>query len=258
VKAMKELRDSIDCFISFFHEQIQSIASIQLSKPGDCLLFKKILYVSMIDSLSKAVSPQLGNRSRERFVGFFKSFIKWKYSEKISLPHLKAVLENTSHPDYSKLKTFANSQSAKWVEGEIIELDKDPDYMDVFDLWPKDGNGKPKSINICRRNITLNLLTHGSLFYAYRNTLVHEMRKPGYGLDWETKKEPYYAIMDHLEKEGKLSRSWELVYPVGFLEDICESVLEVLEKYYKNNKIDPYAFFNFGTYWIEELNASGD
>jgi hypothetical protein len=210
----------------------------------------------MIDTLSKAAYPQLGSRdNRKRFVTFIKNFANWKYSEKISLPHLKVVLENTSDPEYSQLLQLANSQSNRWVQGVIIELDKDPNYIDVYDLWPKDKDGKPKPIKVHGKQIRIDFLTHGSMFYAYRNSLIHEMRKPGYGVDWEKKVEPYYVSMDHLDDTGRLKgTSWELVYPINFLALVCESALEQLEKFYKNNEIDPYSLFTYGTYWIEELN----
>jgi len=248
--------ENISRFISFFREQLGSISAICLSAPGDLLIFKKILYVSMVDTLSKAAYPQLGSRNnRERFVTFIKNFVNWKYSEKISLPHLTVILENTSDPGFSQLRQLANYQFNRWVQGEIIGLDKDPDYSDVNDLWPRDKNGKPKPIKVHGKQIRIDLLTHGSMFYSYRNTLIHEMRKPGYGVDWEKKVEPYYVSMDHLDDMGRMKgTSWELVYPINFLALLCENALEQLEKFYRKNQIDPYSLFTYGTYWIEELN----
>jgi hypothetical protein len=242
---MSSVTDSINQFISFFREQAESISSIQISRPVDYLVFKRILYIGIIDALSKTVYPRKGNR--DRFVSFVKNFSKWKFCEKVSLPHLVRLLEETPDPEFSDLRKFAFSHFDTWVPGEIVELDKDPDHDEVYKLWPK---GKEYTTPIL--NVQLSSLHHANLLYTYRNVLIHEMRKPGYGMDLGDKKVPFYHSMSHL-REGQKD-TWELVYPIGFFESICGCILEELEKFYISNRIDPYSLFRFGTYWIEELN----
>jgi len=238
-------KKNIDRFLSFSRKQFESISSIQLLKPTDYPIFKRILYVGIIDTLSKTVYPTR-KENRKRFTSFIKNFSNWKYCEKVSLPHLIRVLERTPDPEFSDLSKFAYSRFDAWAQGEIIELDKDPDYTEVQKLWPKHKEHfKPIE------NVQLDFLQHANLLYTYRNLLIHEMRKPGYGIDLGNPKEPFYHSMTHVEN---VTNTWELVYPVIFFESLCKTVLEELEKYYINNRIDPYHLFTFGTFWIAELN----
>jgi len=81
--------------------------------------------------------------------------------------------------------------------------------------------------------------------------LVHELREPGYGMEFTSDTEPFYHTMSHLDPEV---RSWELVYPLGFYERICIVALKKLRTYYLKERIDPYSLHSFGSYWIDELN----
>lgn len=126
-------------------------------------------------------------------------------------------------------------------------MDRDPGYREVQKLWPRDKEHiKPIE------NVQLDSLRHVHLFYTYRNSLIHELRTPGYGIEFDKDKEPFYHSMT--DKDENEITSWELVYPLAFFESICETALKNLETYYTSDRIDPYHFFTFGTYWIEELN----
>lgn len=245
-KKMETLKDEIDLFISFFHEQFNSIRSVQFKKYGK--LYKKILYLAMIDTLSKTIYPRKQNR--DRFASFIRNFSTWKFCEKISLPHLVKLLEIVPDPEFSNLRQFAFSRLDQWEEGNVIELDREPDYTEVQKLWPRDKE-QAKPIE----NVRLDFLRHDHLFYAYRNSLIHELREPGYGIEFSSMdaNQPFYHHMTHLGKDKEII-SWELVYPLGFFESICETVLKKLKTYYVNERINPYSFFTFGTYWKEELN----
>ena len=94
-------------------------------------------------------------------------------------------------------------------------------------------------------------LKHVHLLYTYRNSLIHELRNLGYGLEeLSLGKEPSYHSMTM--EDGK--DTWQLVYPLGFFENICETCIINLKEYLILNNIDPYNSFNFGSYWKEELN----
>jgi len=48
--------------------------------------------------------------------------------------------------------------------------------------------------------------------------------------------------------------TWELVYSVNFFKTISNNIVDKLEKYYIDNKVNPYSKYEFGTYWIKKLN----
>lgn len=238
---METLRDNIDQFTSFFHEQLGSIHSAQFPKNGN--IFKKILYVAIIDALSKTVYPKKGNRNR--FVYFVRSFSGWDYCKRISLPHLVRLLQRDPDPEFSNLREFAFPLFDKWDTDDEQKLDEDPDCEEVQKRWSKN---KAHARRI--EKVPLDFIRHDHLLYTYRNSLVHELRYPGYGM--ESGNEPFYHYRPHLDVPEK--SSWQLAYPVGFFEAICKTALENLKKYYTINRIDPCSFFSFGPYWIEELN----
>ena len=242
MQEINEIQKQIERFILYFHNKYEIVKETKFK--GNDELFKKILYIGIIDALSKTVFPRKG--PRERFVSFLENFSGWKYYDRISLPHLARLLEFTPEPEYSKLREFVFSAYGQWPPGEIISLEKDPEFKEVIKYWPKG-----QANNECIKGIKLEALKHVHLFYTYRNSLIHELRNLGYGLEeLSLGKEPSYHSM--IVEDGK--DTWQLVYPLGFFENICETCIINLKEYLILNNIDPYNSFKFGSYWKEELN----
>jgi hypothetical protein len=241
------LESSIDQFLSFFEEKINDLQKIRTGKSR--ILFQKILYVGLLDALSKTVaSSKKGNR--ERLVSLIRIFSGWDKCDRISLPHLVRMLEKVPDPEFSKLREYAFSLFDTWSPGTLFYLDKDPTLNDIKKLWPLN---LPKPLE----NINLESFQHANLFYLYRSSLVHEIREPGYGMDFGRSDEPYYHSMQTVEdlKSRSENCTWELVYPIDFYRKLCRNTIRELHKYYIKNRIDPYSSFTFGSYWIEALNV---
>ena len=238
---MKRHQEDSEKFIGFFKRQVEVIDSAKFAEKGN--LYKKVLLVCVIDALSKTIYPRKGNR--ERFVSFIRYFAQWENCEKISLPHLVRLLEKNTNTDFSELRKFALTSFAEWGDGEVIYLDKDPDYSKIQILWQRE-----KEYTKPFENVQLDSLRHVHLLYTYRNSLIHEMRKLGYGMEFPDDDEPFYSSMLDTENSNK----WELVYPFRFFLAVCYLALAGLETYYSENRINPYDYFTFGTYWIEDLN----
>jgi len=242
MQEINEMQKQIERFILYFHNKYEIIKETKFE--GNDELFKKILYIGIIDALSKTVFPRKGNRIR--FILFLKIFSGWKNCDRISLPHLVRLLEFTPEPEYSKLREFTFSAYEQWRSGDIIGLERDPKHKEIFKYWPK---GKDNTEPI--EGVKLESLRHVDLLYTYRNSLIHELKNLGYGLEeLSLEKEPSYH---HLTDE-KNEETWQLVYPLGFFENICETCIKNLKKYLIKNNINPYNSFKFGSYWKEELN----
>ncbi|MBN1842370.1 MAG: hypothetical protein JW883_08855, partial [Deltaproteobacteria bacterium] len=155
-------------------------------------------------------------------------------------------IENEQRQWLSKFPLIIRSglRLNQWPSMEIIFLDRDGVLQEIKDRWP---SASPNPLE----NITLEYLQHINLFYSYRNSLVHDLKEPGYGMEFENDEEPFYQYTRQVEGE---SSTWELVYPVRFYEKICDSAIKNLREYYLNKRIDPYSCYTFGTYWIEGLN----
>lgn len=241
---MKDLDSKIESFIGYFKSHREKIAALGQDK--DYRLYKKQLYVAILDGLSRSVFPRKGNR--ERFVGVVLNFGEWSDSGRVSLPHLVHLLAKSPYPIFSKTREWALQEISKWSDGEVVQLERDPSFEEARKHWPKDSESRMPI-----EKITLESLQHIQLLYAYRNSLVHEFRTPGYSFEFEGDKDPFYMSMSELE-DVEAGYSWELSYPVAFFEVLCDNCIKNLEAYLKRDRLDPRASYAFGSYWFEELN----
>lgn len=241
MKDTKSLEESVNSFLSFFRSSVKEITNLKCPD-SRAALFSKILYSSLLDALSITTAhPEKGNR--DRIVEFIRTFCNWDNCERVSLPHLVRLLEKVPGPTFSNFREYAFSQFDKWTEGEVIYLDKDPTLESVKKHWKH-------NIPILK-DIRIEFLQHVNLFYRYRNSVIHEWREPGYGIEFPRDSPPYYHSMTDTDTQ---QNSWQLVYPLRFYEKLCEAAIDNLKDYYLKNRIEPRSCYRFGTYWIEELN----
>ena len=246
---MSEIEDKIARFVGHFRAQCSRIADLGTERHHN--LFKKTLYVAVIDALARSIYPRRGNR--DRFVAFMKEFGAWNEAERVSLPHLVGLMTKAPDPVFSRLREFALTELAKWAEGEYVPLSRDPSCDTIRRLWPPERENR-----LPVGEISLESLQHVHLLYVFRNSLVHELRELGYGIEIEKDTVPFYmsctsyGLDDSSTAPGR--KSWELIYPVAFFEQLCNGALQRLEIYLRNSQLDPYAFHRFGSYWIVEIN----
>jgi hypothetical protein len=236
---------SINRFTSHFQQHIDSICGI--SNEAGVRDYKKILFLSVLDGISKAVFPDRSNR--QRVVGLLQRFSAWENGERVSLPHLERLLSIKPEPAYEELRRYVRSRISQWPHGEQAYLEQDPLPNELNKLWPKE-----KEYRVPIEGVSLENLQHWSLLYTYRNSLVHSLQVPGHGLDEYGFDEPFYirVIMD--ENYYGPPAIYHLSYPVKHFENLCRNALENVHKYLDDNRIDPLQFFVGGSYFIEELN----
>jgi hypothetical protein len=237
----------IERFLYHFREETEQASKLQIE--GDekpTYHQQKIIYSAIIDCLSKCIFPKKGNR--ERMVSFIIEFSDWENYNRVSLPHLFQLLAKSPEPSFSKLRKFVFEELRLWSSGEIIGLERDPSISEVIKYWPTEKEFK-KPLN----GINLEFLQHCYLFYSLRNSLVHEFREPGYSFETKYDNAPSYISRSGLGDSEEIE-TWELLYPAKFLKILIENSLKNLEIYLKQNKLNPYLSYTFGSYWIEELN----
>jgi len=250
---MTDLSLKIQIFITLHSQRLDSISTLKSAKSevhDD--IFKKVLYVALLDTLSKTIYPT--RNTRERIVLLLQNFCDWQEADKISLPHLLRLMEMAPDPAFERLRTFAFSEMESWKQGKIIPLTQDPSSKVIRKYWPVE-----KELRLPVEGVGMESLKHAHLFYAYRNSLVHELRHPGYPLDVRKVGNPYYIgrapeSTNAPELSDTTFSQWELVYPVGFFRDLCSNALKSLNDYYSRNRIDPLSFFDYASYWLTELN----
>jgi hypothetical protein len=236
----------IERYLGHFEKEFSQVQSLQVTDGYHAAIYQKMIYVGIIDALSKCIYPRRGNR--ERFVTFLNEFSGWEHAHKISLPHLFQLLEKNPEPAFSKLRAYVITELEKWVSGEIVTLDREPEIAAIKKFWPKEKEHQKPLIGL-----SVEALQHCNLFYSYRNSLIHEFRELGRGIESKTDDSPYYISFSYLEEPDE--EVWELTYPVTFFENILINCISELKKYLIQNKINPYNSYQFGTYWIDELNT---
>ncbi len=242
-----KLRESIDRFVGYFKKQINEIERLETEHAE---LYRRLLYASVLDTLAGTVLPKRSNR--ERFVYFVQRFCQWPDGDRVSLPHLVQLLRKNPDPAFQSLREWAFAKFKLLpVHGSVLmPISHDPSFDEVRQAWPA-----PKEHRTPLEGVDLVSLQHYQLLYFYRNTLVHELRTPGYGIDFGDDREPFYHRMSTLDDSDKLVQvSVELVYPWRFLHDLCDRALDQLKNYFTTNELNPYDSLVFGTYWIRELN----
>lgn len=217
----EDIESKIDRYCSHFQDHLKKILKI------DNRLYQKTLLVAMLDALAQAPFPEEGNK--KSYVGFIDKFADWPEKNRISLPQLALLLKATT---CSKLKDDVNS---RLQERKGISLSNDPESHEILNLASNEEKG------------LINKARHSTLFYYYRNHLVHQFRQPGYGMEDDGDKLPYYR---HTSSSENNNETWELVYPVKFFERIIESSINELKLYLKKEKRDPYLSYPFGSLWV--------
>lgn len=241
-----QLDEAISRYCTHFSSQIARVNAVS-GESGD--LFKKILFCSVLDALSRSIYPR--KEPRDRFTSLVRRFGRWSHQDRVSLPHLGRLLELTPDPVFEKLRKFTFERLAQWkAPWNAITLDQDPAFTEIAKHWPKGEEYKAPM-----EKIRLESLTHLQLLYSHRNSLVHELRTPGYGIEMDGDNEPFYHDMSTFAVDGEPDlETIELVYPVKFFEQLCITVLDGLKIYFMENQLNPYDSYKFGSYWIEGLN----
>ena len=241
-----QLDEAIDRYCNFFTKQVDRVNAVS-GESAD--LFKKILFCSVLDALSRSIYPR--KKPWDRFTSLVKKFSKWSHQDRVSLPHLGRLLELTPDPAFENLRKFTLEKLAQWkAPWNTITLDQDPLFSEIVKHWPKGEEFKAPL-----GNIRLESLMHLHLLYSHRNSLFHELRTPGYGIEMDDDNEPFYHDMSTIADNGEPDlETIELVYPVKFFEQLCITVLGGLKVHLKENQLNPYDSYKFGSYWIEGLN----
>ena len=132
----------------------------------------------------------------------------------------------------------------------MVELSYDPELDDLKKYWPVPVEQK------LFNKLSLSSFTHLNLFYSYRNSLVHELREPGNGMEFHDEHEyPFYHGMTSFDGEDMNGeRSLELVYPLKFYFWLTDNIIDNVEKYLRKNHLNPYESYSYGSSWVGELN----
>jgi hypothetical protein len=234
----------IEKYISYFMDRMSEIKSLSTTSES---LFRRILYFGLIDTLSKSVYPHKNNHAR--ITSLVLRFGEWPNAQKVSTIHLLQLIRKIPDPDFEQLRNYGKQLlSTMALEVRECSIEKDPEYEDIRSKWPKSFSGDLPG------GIRLDSLQHINLLYALRNSIIHEMRSLGKGFEIGKHSDPYYISLLNIESEQDAYESIELVYPTLFIEKISNNCINGVRSYLLANDLNPYDYFEQGTYWIPDLN----
>lgn len=237
--------NNIDRFGTFFRGHVEAVGELPDSEHHR--RHKKILYLSIMDAVSKAVFP--GRTNRDRLTSLIRRFSDWPDAERVSLPHLQQLLAKNPEPAFEKMRIEVNSLIAKWPTGQQVPLSSDPLVEDIKRIWPKDKDARTPIEGVILEN-----LQHWSLLYAYRNQLVHELQTPGHGLDHFGGADPFYIRVEMGDPYAGPQAIYHLAYHVEHFHRLCDSAVRAVNDYLTANRLDPLVHFRGGSFFLEELN----
>ncbi|MFC1552308.1 hypothetical protein ACFL6P_07045 [Candidatus Latescibacterota bacterium] len=220
-----EVSERIDQLCEYFQNQLIAIGQLSLPGSDDEHLshYKKTLLLTLIDCMAGIRFKGEIKDNKKRFTRFVKEYGGWSDGILISTPFMVSTLKE------------------KELEGPLLE--KVSNRLNSFD--PDAGNSitlggidfppeELKPLVTCEEEKeTIDYAQHFTLLYRYRNSLVHEFRKPGNGMEVFSDGSPCYH--SYIGDD-----SYYLVYPMELFEEITKSAINGIETYFISLQEDPY------------------
>lgn len=219
-------QERIDAFIQFMAKKLSEIDNITV---GDTILYKKVLYVSFLDSLAACIYPNRKS-NRGRFIALIERFSEWPEKDKVCLIHLCRFTSINTEPELETIRNFLFEELANWYtsldDNETVKCSRNPKFVDVQKFWK---GSKETGLPYGLADFKLS-----NLLYQLRNSLVHQFQTQGREFANPHGSVPYYHRFHMVSYDGKFEPSdFELVYPTSFLSSLCGTVLNNVGKYFK-------------------------
>lgn len=208
---------------TFFHTINLHLKTIDSLKVG---LYKKLLFVSLIDALSNIRYPKETN-NHVKFVSFLDNYSDWADKNKVSIVQLYLFLKKIIRKKgNSLLYGFVIKQIESRLIYDDIEkkifVNNDPPIFQLRKLAKK---GERKAVELSR---------YSELFYIYRNKLIHNFIEAG-SFGFSSTGEDYDGFLSQAYTSGVFS----LFFPTGLFKFLCQSSLKNLKNYLLENDINP-------------------
>ena len=208
----------------FYNRSIEEIRRL------DSVTMKKILILSMIDSLAQEYS-NYGKNNQGNFINFLNTFSNYNYWNKIDVVTLYYSEKEIFEKNNIKMNFIRSSRMFK--VSEIVELAKN--------------KGIEKFIQDTIDIKTIDKHRYANLLFKYSSKLVHEFAPPTAQPKLnENDDEPVYLKMVELKLNEETNTTYiddygsELCFTYKFLENIFVETLDNYLKYCIKNEIDPF------------------
>ena len=245
---MTSRRDQLDEFLSHLDKSLSRIQTLCSSiHDGQCRSFKKALLFTFIDNLSSLAYP--GPRSSaKRVKKLLSNYGRWTDGDRISTPHLCRWIELNPEGLSPRGNETVRSRLQQWEPGYLVPISSDPDLASIERL------SHPENAEAVK---TLSRLTHFSLLWNQRHSLLHRFTPTGVNLEFPDDDNPYYislASINDTSSESQEGPFWQLIYPTGFLFALARACIEGVSTKLQQEPIDIRAHYKAGFYLLEDLN----
>lgn len=222
-------------YCSYFREQLLKIEALAE------LLYAKILTATLLDALATGRYPE--KQVGERYTALIESYANWHARNRVS--PIQYDLYVKRHVDAAAtgnvslhLAALAKTMRITCEREQFLAITEDPLVDALMAMHPT-----------AKERAALTQTTHLALLYAYRNRLVHEFKEPGYGFEFDRRHlESFY--FQWLQAGANIDPDPpQLTYPLKWWLSTARTVLDGLEAFYSENRLDPYERHEFGSLW---------
>jgi hypothetical protein len=264
------IQNDIDLFFKWVEDRRVEIDSFRES-------YRYILLMVLLDTLSKCVFPSLRSkkdkpRNKERFLKLINKYSNWKYKDYVSLIQLQHSL-NEDQP-CTELSKINSNKIINWLRSRIVQLVKyllnqghqDTELREmikrIIDSWPRWRILRPEESDLKIQNFQtfrhkecwkeIKNSTYANLLWQMRNSLIHELRLRGKGMNISSDDStPYYHGATTMSNEYSKDHSWELYIPPKVISEIVFECANNLKKDLEANAHNPLDSFKFDSSWYE-------
>ena len=211
----------------------QRLLNIELLKGDESVLFKKVLYVTFLDSLSASIYPKEENQ--KRFIKLLDNFSTWEDKDRICPEQLLQKLEVYENSGYEDMASICKPLTERWMTTDnglhIISSNEAPQFRDVLPIASRCSFSEKELRNY----------KFSPLLYSLRNALVHNLQDRFSEYGDRHPPEPFYYIVSTFNENRRITPdSLELVFPLTFLQNLCKEVLESTIQYFESNNLNPF------------------
>lgn len=243
----EQIQDEIQQFFNHFGK-VSVYYQEQLTSKSRCpanyeLLPGKLACYALLDGLSVARFPD-EKGARKRFCEFVRQFSTCDHWDRVSIPQVLYGLQRSVGLGHERLMKHAETYLA---HRQGYAITNDPLCSELVKSFPESEN-------------VIKQYCHLFLFYDYRCALVHELRQPGYGYEFDSTLKPCYQSQLEIsteeeivaEQEASPDRlTFQLTYPLKFFFSLCDECINGLEQYFLKEEKSPFSAYEsrFGDAW---------
>lgn len=197
---------------------------------------KKILFLSLLDTLAKGTYGNSINKNGNKFKVFVEKFCNWEHANRVSLQQLFLLLtakySTEEGEEFKNLLAFVKANLSKYPTSSPVPFSFDPTLEEIKAICPTiEGNSKN--------------FTHVSLLWKLRNSLAHESRGKDAQSLFNDLPYPHYVMY----RQPDSTKTWIISYPIEFFNNLVNNAIKNVKTHCLEKNINPYDNYDFDFLW---------